>query len=313
MRHVLIMGLLLVVALTGCGGSVGQSAQRSTGVTAGGAAVPESAEAPAAVGSDGGADSSVGNVPPLEVGQRNGAPGGQGGADRLVIRNAEVRLLVDAVDAAEQRVRAIAGERQGFVLSSQAQGDGNNRTATISFKVPSQRFDDAINAISGVARKVESLAVTGQDVTDEYVDLQSRLRTLQAVETRLLDFLAQAKTTKDALEINAQLTENQTQIEQLQGRIKFLEQSSAFSTITVSLHAETVVPVVPEAGWSAVRTARAALNGLVAFGQGLADVAIIAMVWSPVWLPLLLIALWIWRRVRRHAAPAPVAQTPTQP
>jgi hypothetical protein len=306
------IGLIALVLLVACGGGGAQTASPLSGgeaaydsaastaaATSGGAAAP-AAEQPAAGRAEEQAEAfdASGEV-------KQGSQNAQGG-QRLVIKTATIALLVENVDAAEAQVRQLADDRDGFVLSSSAYGEDRNRTASISFKVPAERFDDAIGALAALAIKVESQEVQGQDVTDEYVDLNSRLRNLRAVETRLLQFLNDAQRTDDLLAINQQLTDVQGQIEQTQGRISYLEQSAALSTITVSLRMQPVVEVVPQAGWSPGLTARQAAKTLVAFGQGLADIAIVVGVWSPVWLPLLLIGWRLYRRSRR--VPAPVTQ-----
>lgn len=293
------VGLIALVLLAACGGGGAETASQAGGATGGSAstdAAPVAEQPQAATETE--AFGASGQV-------TQGSQTAQGG-QRLVIKTATIDLLVENVDAAETQVRALADDRDGFVLSSTAYGEDQNRTASISFKVPSERFDDAMSALANLAIKVESQEVQGQDVTDEYVDLNSRLRNLRAVETRLLQFLEEAQRTDDLLAINGQLTDVQGQIEQTQGRIAYLEQSAALSTITVSLRMQPVVEVVPEAGWSPGLTARQAAKSLVAFGQGIADIAIVFGVWLPVWLPLLLIALWLYRRSRR--VPAPVAQ-----
>jgi len=315
-----IVGLLAALILAACGGvdagatggtsAAAASAAASMDMTQPGAAAPMEAAMPAEGEFEAEASEAPGGGSAADqitsAALTTGAPVQQG-QQRLVIRDATVDMLVARVDEAEAQIRSIAAERGGWVLGSQASGEGDERRATISFKVPVERFDDALNALTGLALKVESLDVKGQDVTAEFVDLQSRLRNLQAVEQRLLQFLADAKTTKDALEVNAQLSDIQAQIEQAKGRIAYLEQSSAYSTITASLYAPAVIPLVPEPRWSPSTTAAASANSLLGFAQNLADVAIVLAVWTPLWLPGLLLGLWVWRRTRR--IPAPPATT----
>ena len=320
MGRKLILVLLVLLSLTACGGSrnpdfssVNQGLSNDTAgaaAPAAPAAEPEFAEASAesAVYAYDSSESAA-----IDGRQVQGAQSGQAAAERLVIRTAIVRALVQDVNVAETRVRELAEGRGGFVLSSEASGEDDQRTATVSFKVPAERFDETLSEVGKLALKVDSLRVEGQDVTDEYVDIESRLRNLRAVETRLLQFLNDANRTEDALAVNAQLTDIQGQIEQAQGRIAYLKQSAALSTITVEFYAQPVISLLSEPSWVPSATARGALNDLISFGQALADVVIVAAVWAPIWLPLLLLTLWLRRRLRRPppaATPDPSAAQP---
>jgi hypothetical protein len=230
--------------------------------------------------------------------------------NRLVIKTADVSLQVENVASAEAAVRAKVNALGGYVVKVQTSGSDEYLTTTITFRVPASRFDDALAGVEGLAKKVLSHTVGGDDVTEEYVDLDSRLRNLEATRARLLTFLDKADKVEDALAVNQSLSDVQGQIEQIQGRKKYLEQSAAFSTITVAL---TPVPPLPqlvsEEGWQPLRVARDALRGLILFGQGIAEIMIVLLVWSPVWGVLLLVGLWLWRKLRgskRASAPEAV-------
>lgn len=309
MRHRLFVGLLALVMLSACGGSAAPVFnQTSQGLETGGGTA---AAAESAAGGTAGVAAPVSELQQqtnLSGEQNAGAPNAQAPVQRLVIRTANLQLLVEKVDDAEVQVRRLADTRGGYVLSSQASGEESERRATVELKVPAQRFDEVIAELSKIAIKVEGLDVKGQDVTDEYVDLESRLRNLRAVEARLQQFLNEAKRIEDLLQINQQLGEIQGQIEEAQGRITYLKQSAALSTITVSLYSDAVVSLVPEESWSPVTTGRAAAKNLIVFGQGLADLGIVLAVWAPFWLPFLIATLWIRRRLRRPGPTASVAQ-----
>lgn len=237
-------------------------------------------------------------------------------AQRLIIKNASVSLEVESVPQAEASIRAKAEQLGGFVVSVQTSGTEAYMTSTIVFRVPASRFEEALSGVEGLARKVLHRGVSGDDVTEEYVDLESRMRNLEATRDRLLDLLARADEVEDALAVNQALTDVQGQIEQIKGRMQYLSQSAAMSTITAELRPVPPVPtIIEEDSWQPIRVAREALRGLVEFGQGLANLAIVLLIWSPVWLVLFLFARWIWRKLaggRKQPKPAPVeaAQPP---
>lgn len=292
-RHILAV-LIFALLLSACGGA---GAPQSFPSASGGAAMSATAapaEAPAGAAA-------------LEQSQAGGqgsppqAPVDQQGFNRLVIKTADMSLQVDKVGDAESAVRALAARLSGYVVKVQTSGSGDDLSSQITFRVPAQRFEEALAGVQGLAKKVLGRTVSGEDVSEEFVDLESRVRNLEATRDRLLTFLDKATKVEDALSVNNSLNDIQGQIEQAKGRMQYLKQSAAFSTITVSLSpVPPPTPIVEEGGWQPVAIARGALRSLVELGQGLANVVIVLLVWTPVWLPIVLLILWLRRRVTRR-------------
>ena len=151
---------------------------------------------------------------------------------RVIIHTANVSLVVGDVAASVDWIAGLAAALGGWVVSSDrtSQHDG-----AISIRVPAGSLQDALSQLEGIALEVERRTVTSQDVTDQYVDYQSRLVSMRATEQRLLSFLERAGDIEDALDVHQELASLQVQIEEIQGRINFLEQTSAFSLIDVTL------------------------------------------------------------------------------
>jgi hypothetical protein len=301
----MMIGLVLVLSACGGGGAGSTTGTAASGAASASSAAGAAASAAASFSADAAAGTGANEVQSEGGGERAAnaaAPASEQqaqnpqAAQRLVIRTATQSMVVNNVDEAEARARQITAERGGYVLSSQSSGEDTTRSASITLKVPAERFDDTLAALSGLAQKVESQNVEGQDVTDEFVDLQARLRNLRAVEARLLQFLEEARNVEDSLRVSQELSNTQGQIEQTQGRITFLQQSAAFATITVSLRGVPTGTIASSVEWSPLRTAREALSGVITFGQALVTLAIVVLVWSPVWGPLLLLGMWLWRR-----------------
>ncbi len=233
------------------------------------------------------------------------ATGDATAVDRLIIKTASLALEVPDVAAAERALRQRVEALGGFVVSVQTYGTGAEQSSTVVLRVPVERFEALLSDIEGLARKVLRRSVSGEDVTEEYVDLESRLRNLEATNTRLLDLLARAQTVEEALKVNQALTDIQGQIEWTKGRMQYLEQSAAMSTITVELvPVPPPTPVIAEDGWQPLEVARIALRRLIELGQNLANVVIVLLVWTPVWLPVVLFGFWAWRRVGRRSTAA---------
>ena len=310
MSRRVISALLVLMVLTACGGRAASTPSAARDMSGGAATTAAGGAALAGAGSAADAAQSATNK--ATTGGGASAAPARGTTKqtaqqfgRKVILNAKMSVQVGKVDEAEQNVRALIQNLGGYILQSQTNGDGDHRSVHLTFKVPAERFDEALNAIENktFARKVLSRAVTGDDVTDEFVDTESRLRNLKATEARLLDFLKQAQTVDEALKVNEQLSALQGQIEQANGRLKFLSESTAFSTINLDLQPDIPFVVAQAEGWRPEIAASSAWHNLLAFAQSLADVAIVLAIWSPVWGILLLGALLVWRRFGRRPLP----------
>jgi hypothetical protein len=293
--------LALSLALVACGGGSAASAPSSEQRPA-----MEAAPAAPAQSANGGATALDQGIPPADA----PAAGAQQDVQRLVIKTADLSLQVDSARDAEAALRTLVGQLGGYVVKVETSGTDDYMTSQVIFRVPAERFEQALSGVQGLAKKVLSRTVGGDDVTEEFVDLEARLKNLEATRDRLQSFLDKAETVDDALKVNQSLSDIQGQIEQLKGRKQFLQQSAALSTITVTLSpVPAIAPIVEDEGWQPLSVARDALRELVGFGQGLASLVIVLLVWAPVWLPLLLLVLWFTRRLRRRVAPPKAPET----
>lgn len=228
--------------------------------------------------------------------------------NRIVIRNAELSIEVTDVTQSDEQVRTLVSQVGGYLLSSSTSGEGNELSINLSTKVPASQFDATLNAFQAMASKVRSRSVTGEDVTEEFVDITARLHTLEITRDRVESLLSKATLIDDMIKINTSLSEIQGQIEQIQGRMQYLSQSAAFSTIELRIQPVPVVALNSVEGWQPVAVARGALHNVIAAGQGLLNLLIIIAIWTPFLLPFLLLAWWIWRRFghgRNHGRISP--------
>jgi hypothetical protein len=161
--------------------------------------------------------------------------------DRKIIRDASLAIETDSPTDGLRRITSIAEINGGFIVTSDfKQNDGGvqakpSQTVTVVARVPATRFDSALDQIHLVGNRVISEKVSGQDVSEEYLDLEARLRTKKALEAQFLDIMKKAYKVVDALEVQGQLGEVRTEIERLEGRRRFLENQAALSTITTTL------------------------------------------------------------------------------
>ena len=227
-------------------------------------------------------------------------------ADRKIIRNASLTMEVNSTSDIQHKITSIAESHFGFVVTSEAKqredADPAKRTLDIKLvvRVPSERFGAALDQIRGLAITLREENVTGQDVTEEFIDLEARLKTQRALELQFLEIMKQARKVEDALEVQRQIADVRTDIEKLEGRKRFLENRASLSTIVVNLEApKAIVPITTTTGFG--RSLREALVEGVDFGSAILLFLIrFVIVMIPVTLFLLLpVGLFVRYFVRR--------------
>jgi hypothetical protein len=242
-------------------------------------------------------------APRPEPGFEEPSPSGAGDvtlpSERIIVRNGDVSLVVEDVVSARDEIEQLAVGLGGFVVNSNIFGEEEAMRGFISIRIPSEQFDEALTVLRALALRVTSESTSTQDITEEYIDLQSRLRNAEATESQYLGILDSAEEVDDILRIYDALSQIRFEIEQIKGRIQYIEQISAMSLISITLVPEvTLRPVVPP-GWSASETFNAAARGLTTFGQGLGTAFIWIGIFSPIWGTVLGITYWRRRRKKK--------------
>ena len=154
---------------------------------------------------------------------------------RIVVRTVDMSIVVSGIQASMDEVAGLADGMGGWTVSSERSDDFSG---FVTVRVPAERLDEAIARLRDIAIEVESEVTTSKDVTAEYFDSQSRLRNMRATETALLNLLERATNSRDALDVRKSLSEVQEEIEVLLGRLKLLEETSAFSLVRVYMQLE---------------------------------------------------------------------------
>ncbi|MGQ9567875.1 MAG: DUF4349 domain-containing protein [Anaerolineae bacterium] len=231
------------------------------------------------------------------------------GEERMLIRTAQLSITVTDTAKAVQEAKAVAEGLGGYVTSSQLYKQGERLYATMVLRVPAERFDDALDQIKALAVEVERESVQGTDVTEEYVDLQARLQNLELTEKELQQLLTEVRErtqkAEDVLAVYRELTEIRGQIEQLKGRMQYLERQVDFSGIDLNIAPHVLSTPVVEPGWKPLVTLREASRSLVKALQWLVDAAIWLVVFLLptlilVAIPTALLVLLVRHLVRRR-------------
>jgi len=218
--------------------------------------------------------------------------------DRMIVRNGDMSLVVEDVVDARDEIARLAISFDGYVVSSQISGEEQDMRGWISIRVPDEKFGQCLIELRDLAARVTSESTSSQDVTEEYVDLQSRLKNAEATESQYLALLEKAINVEDLLKIYDSLSRVRGDIEQIKGRMQYLERTSSMSLISVSLKPVATAKPLVRVGWSALEILKSALRGIVIFGQWLGTVAIWVLIFTPIWGTILGVILW--RRHRRY-------------
>ena len=219
--------------------------------------------------------------------------------ERKIVRTADMELVVDDVIDTLNQVAQMADDLGGYVVSSSVRGEEADKRANISLRVPAEKFDEAMTSLRGLAQRVISEGTSARDITEEYIDLEARLRNLEATEKKYLELIDRAEKVEDIVKVMRELTKVRGEIEQIKGRMQYLERTSAMSLISVSLRPATVKKPLVRKGWDAPEIAKAAVRGLTSTAQGLANVGIWLLIFLPIWGPIAAVVWW-WRRRRRR-------------
>ena len=246
--------------------------------------------------------------------------GGNGGAplasqlDRKIVRVATLSITTGEVSGRFEDIGNIAVQHGGYVASSTFGNDDEGQSASVTIKVPAAAYQDAVSQLRGLG-DVRKESSNASDATEEYTDLSSRLRNLRATEAQYIEFLGRAQDIGSVLQVQDRLNATRLEIEQVQGRILLLENTSELATITVHLAppvASTTKPAEDRLS-NPLEAAEAAFAASldVLLGFAVVALAIAAFSW---WLVPLGVVVWVLARrtvwTQRHLAAPPPPPAP---
>ncbi len=233
--------------------------------------------------------------------------------DRKVVRSATISIEADDTRSAHGAILRLVDQAGGFIQSADianpGQGEDQPRIA-MTIRVPADSLTQTLESIAGLGSRVVSQSQQGQDVTEEYVDVQARIDNLSALEVELRALLAEVRKQPEAdpaklLQVFNQISDVRGQIEQLQGRRQVLDDLTSLATVDVTIApTPALTPVVAEE-WQPLAVAKEALQDLVGALQKAGDVAIRLVVYVlPIALVVLVVPILVaWRLRRRFVRP----------
>jgi hypothetical protein len=253
--------------------------------------------------------------PEFAVAEERGFTSGVGESakeiERMVIYNADMRISVEDPEVTMQTIIDMAEDAGGFVVYSNLYKTVTDRgslpQANIMVRVPAGRLNSIMESIKALTPNprddVLSENVSGQDVTAEFTDLESRLRNLEAAEQALVELMEDAKDPQDVLDVFSELTYYRGEIEIVKGRMRYLEESASLSALSVDIVAKRSLQPIEIVGWEPQGTAKAAIEALIDAGQFLVD----ALIWFgifclPFLIPLGVVIYFLVRYFRKRKA-----------
>jgi hypothetical protein len=230
----------------------------------------------------------------------------------MIIYNAALDVIVKDLDAATPEVEKLVAGHKGFVAKSEVKGDtGSRRTAIYTLRVPVAAFNplkDGLLALGTPERNV----VDTQDVTEEFIDVEARIKNLKEQEDKLNELLKEKRKEEkleDVIKVSDRIYQVRGDIERAQGRRNYLQNRVQLSTITVTLREikDYKPPSTPTFGTQISETFGKSWEALLDFGQALVLIAVALAPWAPLWLPAVIALAWATRRLirlsRENAAP----------
>ena len=252
----------------------------------------------------------AGLTQPVSLQQADAATTVAYAAERKIIRNANLTIEVNSPPETQRKIASIAETHQGFVVTSEAtQRMTEERTRTevivnLVVRVPAAQFNQAMEEIRATGLRIVQEKIAGQDVTEEFMDLEARIKNQKALEAQFIEIMKRAGKVDDALSVQRELAEVRTEIEKLEGRRRFLENQSSLSTINVTLQPPTQI-VNATGFWYSVKSAFSdgvdvALAMVLFLIRAVIALLPLALIFG---LPLTLIARFVLRRLKRRVRP----------
>jgi hypothetical protein len=326
MKRLLLLTSILVASLilSGCGAAATppvMESQPGAPSFSGGAQMEAVTAAPAATSAP---DLPLPNDA-LKSAQAGGAATGSDATpntQRLVVQTAELTIVVQDVKTRVSQLEQMANTMGGYVVSvnigqTYAPDGTQVPDAQIVVRVPSAQLGAALTQVKQGAVDVQNETRTGQDITSQYVDLQSRLTAKEAAADQLTKIMQSATKTQDVLDTYQQLQQVDSDIEVLKGQIQYDQEAAQLSAITVHIVAEQTIKPIQVGGWKPQGVARDAIQNLIYFWQGFVNflitfILLILPVLITIAIPIILIFLllrWLFRLIFKRK---PKVETPKQ-
>ena len=219
-------------------------------------------------------------------------------SDRTVIQNSTLSLLVNNVEEVKNTILTKTRELGGFMVSVNVNNPQDAATATITVRVPSTKLENAVKEFRGFAIRVTSEYLSGEDVTDEYTDIQAQMATLLTTKEKFEEIFDKATIIQDILNVQRELINLQSQIDSLKGQQLYIERNAEMARITIYLSTdELALPYAPDEMWRPQVIFKQAVRSMIGALRNIGSLLIWIGVYSVIWIPALIIFYIVKRRM----------------
>lgn len=226
--------------------------------------------------------------------------------DRLVIQNSNLSLLVKNVVEVRNKIIDFAQNNGGYMVSAEVSNPQDAPTATVVVRIASDRLNQALDYFHSLAIKVVSENLQGTDVTDQFVDIEANIKILETTKARFESILAQAQEVSDIVNLNQQIINIQSQIDSYKGQQDALQKNAQLAKITLYISTDEIaLPYAPSETFRPEVIFKQAVRSLVSNLRQIAALLVWVAVFAVLWLPLLLLALFLrkWWKKRNIVKP----------
>lgn len=311
MKKIKFIAVLFFAIFTACEGAVSNTNSSSTMMNS---SMMNSASSMATKNQGGGGGGEEQIAQKISLEQSDQTQSAPTVIERKIIRNADLTLEAKSPEEAQNKITAIAESKGGFVIeSSQSTSDARattRDTVTMTIRVPAAKFNETLDEIRKTSSRVIVETVKGQDVTEEFIDIEAGLKTKKALEEQFLTIMKQSKSVEDALNVQRELADVRGEIEQIEGRKRFLENQSSLSTVKIKLQTPTVFAAESTGFFSRLgESVGSGLNGATNFVLVLVT-ALIALLPFLLFiaLPIYLLIRYLLKRNRRQTLADEIAR-----
>lgn len=217
--------------------------------------------------------------------------------NRLVIKDSYLSLQVLKVNEVQKAIIKMAEELGGYMVSSLVTDPSDVASATVIVRIPAKKLESALEYYRSLSLKVVSENLQGQDVTDQYVDLDTQLKTYEKTKAKLEDIFNNATIVQDILQIQMEIINVQASIDSIKGQQNYLVKNAEMAKITVYLATdELALPYAPSGSWRPGVIFNQAVRAVAVVILGIGTLIIWIAVFGVIWVPVLLITLYIRKR-----------------